>query len=68
MKLFRNLVILLLFLLSAPTLFAQQGFTNETRALFILDISRYVRFNDSVLNRPEFVITVLRYRTFSPDR
>ena len=59
MKRFRNQVILVFFLLSASTLIAQQGFTNETRALYILDISRYVLFNDSIREREEFIITVL---------
>ncbi len=59
MKSFRYLPILVLLALSASALFAQQGFTNETRALYILDISRYVRFNDSILEREEFIITVL---------
>ena len=59
MKSFRYLQILVLLALSASALFAQQGFTNETRALYILDISRYVRFNDSIQAREEFVITVL---------
>jgi len=59
MKSFRYLPILVLLALSASALFAQQGFTNETRALYILDISRYVRFNDSIQAREEFVITVL---------
>ncbi|MCD4710034.1 MAG: YfiR/HmsC family protein [Bacteroidales bacterium] len=59
MKRFRNLVILVLFPLLASTLVVQQGFTNETRALYILDISRYVLFNDSVREREEFIITVL---------
>ncbi len=59
MKSFRYLPILVLLALSACALFAQQGFTNETRALYILDISRYVRFNDSIQEREEFIITVL---------
>jgi len=59
MKSFRYLQILVLLALSTSALFAQQGFTNETRALYILDISRYVRFNDSIQAREEFVITVL---------
>lgn len=44
---------------SAGTLFAQKGFTNETRALLILDISRYVSFNDSIPEREDFYITLL---------
>jgi serine phosphatase RsbU (regulator of sigma subunit) len=55
-----RIIALLLFLFaSASVLKAQQGFTNETRALFILDISRYVTFNDSVQGREEFQINLL---------
>jgi serine phosphatase RsbU (regulator of sigma subunit) len=55
-----RIIALLLFLFSsASALVAQQGFTNENRALFILDISRYVSFNDSVPGREEFQINLL---------
>ena len=55
-----RIIALLLFLFSsASALKAQQGFTNENRALFILDISRYVSFNDSVRGREEFQINLL---------
>jgi len=59
MKSFRYLSILVLIALSAPALFAQQGFTNETRALLILDISRYVFYDDAVPEPEEFSITLL---------
>ena len=59
MKSFSYLSILVLIAFSAPTLFAQQGFTNETRALFILDISKYVRFDDTVQVGDKFLITLL---------
>ena len=59
MKSFRYLSILVLIALSAPALFAQQGFTNETRALLILDISRYVFYDDAVPEQEEFSITLL---------
>jgi len=59
MKSYRYLPVLVFITLSASTLFAQQGFTNETRALFILDISRYVQFDDSTQEREEFSITLL---------
>jgi len=49
---------LAIFTLSAPTVLAQQGFTNETRALFILDISRYVYFPDTRMG-DQFIITIL---------
>ena len=39
MKSFRYLLVLVFISLSASALFAQQGFTNETRALLILDLS-----------------------------
>lgn len=55
-----RIIALLLFLFSsASALKAQQGFSNENRALFILDISRYVSFNDSVRVREEFQINLL---------
>jgi len=59
MKSFRYLSILVLITLSAPALFAQHGFTNETRALLILDISRYVFYDDAVPEAKEFSITLL---------
>jgi serine phosphatase RsbU (regulator of sigma subunit) len=59
MKGFRTLLLLAIFVLSASHLLAQQGFTNETRALFILDISRYVLFSDSDQGREEFIITLI---------
>jgi hypothetical protein len=52
-------MVLLFICLSASALRAQQGFTNETRALFILDISRYVIFDDTTRTREEFLITLL---------
>lgn len=55
-----RIIALWLFLFSSASgLRAQQGFTNENRALFILDISRYVSFNDSVPGREEFQINLL---------
>ena len=59
MKNFGHIRILLFISLSVSNLMAQQGFTNETRALFILDISRYVMYNDTALERKEFTITLL---------
>jgi len=58
MKRFNHLMILAIFGLSAPTVLAQQGFTNETRALFILDISRYVHFSDTRIG-DQFIISIL---------
>ena len=59
MKSFRYLLVLVFISLSAPALFAQQGFTNETRALLILDISRYVNFDSTTQESDEFLITLL---------
>lgn len=59
MKCLKRWVILIFIAICTPALFAQQGFTNETRALFILDISRYVLFSDSIHPGENFVITVL---------
>jgi len=59
MKSFRYLPVLAYIALSASTLVAQQGFTNETRALLILDISRYVLFDESTQELEEFSITLL---------
>jgi len=55
----RFLSMLLFMSISESTVLAQQGFTNETRALFILDISRYVSFGDSAGVREDFLITLL---------
>lgn len=38
---------------------AQEGFTDKTRALYILDISRYVEFDDSFQQKKEFTISIL---------
>jgi len=59
MKSFRFLPILVFLALSASALFAQQGFTNETRALLILDISRYVVYDEAAPEREDFSITLL---------
>ena len=59
MKSFRYSLVMVFISLSASALFAQQGFTNEIRALLILDISRYVRFNDTAHGGEEFMITLL---------
>lgn len=50
----------LLFLtLSVAALHAQEGFTNQTRALYILDISKYVEFGQRPEQQDEFVISIL---------
>ncbi len=39
--------------------FSQQGFDNSTRALYILDISKYVEWDDSIQSHADFKIGVL---------
>ena len=39
--------------------FAQEGFDNTTRALYILDISKYVKWDDSLQNHADFKIAIL---------
>lgn len=50
---------LLLFTFSSGIILAQEGFTNQTRALYILDISRYVEYNNNVAGQENFIITIL---------
>ncbi len=59
MVLRRNLIILTFLSLFSASSYAQEGFTDQTRALYILDISRYVEFNDSFQNQEEFTISIL---------
>lgn len=55
----RNLIILSFLSLFSAYNYAQEGFTDQTRALYILDISRYVMFDDSFQNQEEFTISIL---------
>ena len=55
----RNLFILTFLSLFSAYNYAQEGFTDQTRALYILDISRYVVFDDSFQNQEEFTISIL---------
>ena len=55
----RYFPILALLTFVLPALHSQEVFTNETRALLILDISRYVRFEDLTPGNEEFIITLL---------
>jgi serine phosphatase RsbU (regulator of sigma subunit) len=53
----------LLFLLLLSPLFicigAQDGFTDQTRALYILDISKYITFDEGFQDDEEFTISIL---------
>ncbi len=55
----RNLIILTFLSLFSAYNYAQEGFTDQTRALYILDISRYVVFDESFQNQEEFTISIL---------
>ncbi len=55
----RNLFILTFLSLFSAYNYAQEGFTDQTRALYILDISRYVVFDESFQNQEEFTISIL---------
>ncbi|MEN8201553.1 MAG: YfiR/HmsC family protein [Bacteroidota bacterium] len=59
MKFPRYLFPMLIFTGLCPGIFGQAGFTNQTRALYILDISRYVEFNASLNEQEDFIITIL---------
>jgi len=59
MKNFLHLFFSLLICFSGNTLFSQDGFNDKTRALYILDISKYVEFDDNFDKRKDFVISVL---------
>jgi serine phosphatase RsbU (regulator of sigma subunit) len=59
MKLRRNLIILTFLSLLSAYNYAQEGFTDQTRALYILDISRYVKFDETFQNQEEFTISIL---------
>ncbi len=59
MKKQRCAFLLLLYGLSTALLSGQDAFGDKDRALYILDISKYVKFDDSFADRQEFVITVL---------
>jgi len=55
----RSLLFLLLISPLLPDLGAQDGFTDQTRALYILDISKYVTFDESIREDEEFTISIL---------
>lgn len=53
---------LLLLLLMSPLFIcigAQDGFTDQTRALYILDISKYITFDEGFQDDEEFTISIL---------
>ena len=56
MKRIVNIFLLLLF---CHFSFGQQGFDNSTRALYILDISKYVEWDDNIQSHADFIIGIL---------
>ena len=59
MKTMRFPLILVLISLLCRPLGGQDGFSDRTRALYILDISKYVVFDASFKEKDEFIISVL---------
>ena len=59
MKKYWFVIFLLLFGLYTGSQAAQDGFGDKDRALYILDISKYVKFDNSFGERNDFVISVL---------
>ena len=59
LNLFSAILILLMSGCLSMLVSAQEGFTNETRALYILDISKYVEFDESFDKLTEFSIAIL---------
>jgi len=45
--------------LSSTWTLAQEGFSDKTRALYILDISKYIKFDDPSHQDSEFIISIL---------
>ncbi len=59
MKKHRAVLFFLLIGLTFGLLSAQEGFSDKNRALYIMDISKYVIFDESFDKKHEFVISVL---------
>ena len=55
----KSSLILFGFLMTTHLLTGQGGFDDATRALYILDISKYVEWNDSIQNHADFKIGIL---------
>jgi serine phosphatase RsbU (regulator of sigma subunit) len=56
----KKLLYLVLSLVFAFNISAQKtGFDNSTRALYILDISKYVEWDDNIQNKADFIIGIL---------
>jgi len=56
----KKLLYLILLLALSFNIYAQKtGFDNSTRALYILDISKYVEWDDNIQNKADFIIGIL---------
>lgn len=55
----KRLLFLVLLILFGYSSFCQKGFDNSTRALYILDISKYVEWDDNIQSHADFVIGIL---------
>lgn len=55
----KNLLFMILFTGFCYHSSGQQGFDNTTRALYILDISKYVEWDDNIQSHADFVIGIL---------
>lgn len=55
----KRIVYIFLLLLFCHYSFGQRGFDNSTRALYILDISKYVEWDDNIQSHADFIIGIL---------
>lgn len=59
MYFFRNMWLVWMLALVHPGVMAQEGFNDQTRALYILDISKYVEFDNTFQSDSTFTISIL---------
>lgn len=55
----KRLTLILVSLVAISSVFAQQGFTNQTRALYVFDIARYVDYGGALDSMAIFTVGVL---------
>lgn len=59
MRFFRNMWLVWMLALAIPGVMAQEGYSDQTRALYILDISKYVEFDRTFQSDSIFTISIL---------
>jgi serine phosphatase RsbU (regulator of sigma subunit) len=59
MKTIRYILLISTLLVIRGGLVAQEGFSDKTRAIYILDISKYINFDTTFHSKREFIISVL---------